>query len=228
SINTSTNAVGIYSLRAPQLLVVNPELARRVFVSNFRNFHDNELSKSVDEKNDFIFSNNPFTLTGEQWKSRRADVTPGLSNGRIKTVYPVTNQVCQRLSEWVEKQIRLGSADGIDAKHMSLCFTSETVTDCVLGLKAESFSDRPTPIMSKINDLFNQPWSFVLFFVLTSSFPSLSHLLKLRFVPPKVEHFFVDLMGSAVEARRAQLANGKLFERTDFLDYILELGKKRS
>ncbi|XP_044315498.1 probable cytochrome P450 28a5 [Drosophila rhopaloa] len=171
------DAVGIYSLRAPQLLVVNPELARRVFVSNFRNFHDNELSKSVDEKNDFIFSNNPFTLTGEQWKSRRADVTPGLSNGRIKTVYPVTSQVCQRLSEWVEKQIRLGSADGIDAKH---------------------------------------------------HFPSLRHLIKLRFVPLKVEHFFVDLMGSAVEARRAQLANGKLFERTDFLDYILELGKKRS
>ncbi|XP_017132266.1 probable cytochrome P450 28a5 [Drosophila elegans] len=222
------DAVGIFGSRAPQLLVVNPELARRVFVSNFKNFHDNELAKNIDEKTDYIFANNPFSLTGEKWKSRRADVTPGLTMGRIKTVYPVTNKVCQSLSEWVEKQIRLGSTDGINAKHMSLCFTSEMVTDCVLGLSAESFSEKPTPIMSHIKDLFNQPWTFVLFFVLTSTFPSLSHLIKLRFVPLKVEKFFVDLMGSAVEARRAQLANGKQFERSDFLDYILQLGEKRS
>lgn len=168
----------------------------------------------------------------------------------------MTNKVCQKLTEWVEKQLRLGSKDGIDAKHvrfhlyyllyvfyetkpvffflllyrpqMSLCFTTEMVTDCVLGLGAESFSDKPTPIMSKINDLFNQPWTFVLFFILTSSFPSLSHLIKLRFVPVDVERFFVDLMGSAVEARRAQLAAGKQFERSDFLDYILQLGEKRN
>ncbi|XP_017068045.2 LOW QUALITY PROTEIN: probable cytochrome P450 28a5 [Drosophila eugracilis] len=222
------DAVGIYSARSPQLLVVNPELARRVFVSNFKNFHDNDFSKNFDEKTDFIFANNPFTLTGEKWKSRRADVTPGLTMGRIKTVYPVTNKVCHKLSEWVEKQIRLGSTDGINAKNMSLAFTSEMVTDCVLGLKAESFSDKPTPIMQNIKDLFNQPWTFVLFFILTTTFPSLSHLIKLRFVPLHVERFFVDLMGSAVEARRAQLASGKQFERSDFLDYILQLGEKRN
>ncbi|XP_016925716.4 probable cytochrome P450 28a5 [Drosophila suzukii] len=221
------DAVGIFGSRSPQLLVVNPQLARRILVSNFKNFHDNEISKSVDEKSDFIFANNPFTLTGEKWKNRRADVTPGLTMGRIKTVYPVTNKVCQKLSEWVDKQLRLGSSDGIDAKHMSLCFTSEMVTDCVLGLSAESFSDKSTPIMASIKDLFNQPWTFVLFFVLTCTFPSLSHLIKLRFIPLPVERFFVDLMGNAVEARRAQQAAGKQFERSDFLDYILQLGEKR-
>ncbi|XP_043653301.1 probable cytochrome P450 28a5 [Drosophila teissieri] len=222
------DAVGIFGVRSPQLLVINPELARRVFVSNFKNFHDNEIAKNIDEKTDFIFANNPFSLTGEKWKARRADVTPGLTMGRIKTVYPVTNQVCQKLSEWVDKQLRLGSTDGIDAKHMSLCFTTEMVTDCVLGLGAESFSDKPTPVVAKIKELFNQPWTFMLFFIATSAFPSLSHLFRLRFVQKDVERFFVDLMGSAVGARRAQLAAGKQFERSDFLDYILQLGEKRN
>ncbi|KAH8346907.1 hypothetical protein KR059_002450 [Drosophila kikkawai] len=222
------DAVGIFGGRSPQLLVISPDLARRVFVSDFKSFHDNEISKSIDEKTDFIFANNPFSLTGEKWKNRRADVTPGLTAGRIKTVYPVTNKVCQKLSEWVEKQIRLGAPEGINAKHMSLCFTSETVTDCVLGLSAESFSEKPSPIMKYINDLFNQPWTFMLFFILTSTFPILSKVIKLRFVPAHVEKFFVGVMGTAIEARRAQLANGKQFERTDFLDYILQLAEKRS
>ncbi|KAH8269317.1 hypothetical protein KR018_003246, partial [Drosophila ironensis] len=223
------DAVGIFGGRLPQLLVINPQLARRVFVSDFKHFHDNDIARFLDEKTDFIFANNPFSLTGEKWKQRRAEITPGLTMGRVKTVYPVTNTVCQKLSEWVTKQVRLETTgkNGIDAKEMSLRFTSEMVTDVVLGLSAGSFSGKPTPIMTHVNDLFNQPWTFMLFFVLTSTFPALSYLLKLRFIPKKVEKFFIELMSSAVDARRAQLAAGKEFKRSDFLEYIMQLADKR-
>ncbi|KAH8403265.1 hypothetical protein KR222_009330 [Zaprionus bogoriensis] len=222
------DAVGIYGARNPQLLVISPELARRVFVSDFKHFHDNEVSLLVNEKTDFIFANNPFTLTGEKWKNRRADVTPGLTQSRIKAVYPVTNEVCQKLSDWLTKQLRLGAKDGINAKEMCLRFTTEMVTDCVLGLKADSFTDKPTPIMDHIKDLFAQPWTFVLYFILISTFPALQSILKLRFVPRATERFFVDLMENAVKARRAQLASGKKFERNDFLEYMLQLANKRN
>ncbi|EDW81881.1 uncharacterized protein Dwil_GK25425 [Drosophila willistoni] len=222
------DAVGIFAGRNPQLLVISPQLARRVFVSDFKSFHDNEVASFIDEKSDFIFANNPFSLTGEKWKQRRADVTPGLTMSRIKTVYPVTNEVCQKLTEWLHKQIRLGSSEGINAKDMSLCFTSEMVTDCVLGLKAESFTDKPTPIMGHIKDLFGQTWSLILYFIMLSNFPALRHLIRLRFIPKQVEEFFIDLMQNAVHARKAQLAVGKQFERVDFLEYILQLAEKRN
>ncbi|KAL7740699.1 hypothetical protein ACLKA6_000065 [Drosophila palustris] len=199
------DAVGIYGARSPQLLVISPELARRVFISDFKHFHDNEASNLVDEKSDFFIANNPFCLVGEEWKNRRADVTPGLTVSRIKSVYPVTNEVCLKMTEWLRKQLRLGAPEGINAKDMSLRFTSEVVTDCVLGLKAESFSDRPAPITNHIQSFF-----------------------KLRVVPIKTEEFFIDLMQNAINARRAQLAASQKFERVDFLDYILQLAKKRN
>lgn len=77
------DAVGIFGARKPQLLIINAELARRVMVTDFKNFHDNDVSLLIDEKSDFIFANNPFTLTGEKWKTRRADVTPGLTQSRV-------------------------------------------------------------------------------------------------------------------------------------------------
>lgn len=40
----------------------------------------------VDEKSDFIFANNPFALVGEEWKQRRADITPGLTMGRVSDI----------------------------------------------------------------------------------------------------------------------------------------------
>ncbi|XP_062121582.1 probable cytochrome P450 28a5 [Drosophila sulfurigaster albostrigata] len=222
------DAVGVYGARSPQLMVISPELARRVFVSDFKSFHDNELSLMINEKTDFIFANNPFSLVGEEWKSRRADVTPGLTPGRIKTVYPVTNEVCSKMSNWLEKQIQASPPEGINAKDLCLRFTTEMVTDCVLGLKAESFTDNPTPIMGHIKDLFTQPWTFLLYFVLISTFPALRALIKLRFIPLATEKFFVSLMQGAIDARRAQLSAGKQFERVDFLDYILQLAEKRN
>ncbi|KAH8415075.1 hypothetical protein KR215_002227 [Drosophila sulfurigaster] len=222
------DAVGIYGARRPQLLVISPELARRVFVSDFKSFHDNEVTTMIDEKTDFLFANNPFTLAGEQWKKRRADITPGLTQGRIKTVYPVTNEVCTKMSTWLKKQLQVAPPEGINAKDLCLRYTTEMVTDCVLGLKAESFTDKPTPIMDHIKDLFSQPWTFVIYFVLISTFPALRTLIRLRFVPLATEKFFINLMQGAIDARRAQLSAGKQFERVDFLDYILQLAEKRN
>ncbi|XP_030377489.1 probable cytochrome P450 28a5 [Scaptodrosophila lebanonensis] len=222
------DAVGIFGGRAPQLLILSPQLARRVFVTDFKHFHDNEISKMVDEESDFIFANNPFSLVGEVWKERRADVTPGLTMGRIKTVYPVTNKVCKQLSDFIKKQTRIEGSNGVEAKDISLRFTSEMVTDCVLGLSAQSFSDTPTPIMANVKNLFDQSWQFIVYFVLLSLFPALLYIKRLRFIPKSVEHFFVDLMQNAIDTRRKQQEEGgKHFQRVDFLDYIIQLANKR-
>ncbi|KAH8285240.1 hypothetical protein KR054_006606 [Drosophila jambulina] len=221
------DAVGIFSGRVPQLLIVSPGLAHRVFVTNFKNFHDNALSRLTDERTDFLISNNPFSLNGEKWKQRRADISPGLTNVRIKSVYPVTNKVCQQMTEWLKKQMRFGSPEGINAKDLTLRFTSEMVTDCVLGLSSESFSDKPMPVMANVKDLFNPHWTFMVLFALVNTFPSLSYLIKLRFVPRHVEQFFTGLMATAVRSRKAQLATGD-FARADFLDYLMQLGEKRN
>ncbi|ALC45485.1 Cyp28a5 [Drosophila busckii] len=219
------DAVGIYMGRTPQLLVLSPELAHRVFVTDFKYFHDNEIATMVDEKSDFIFANNIFAMAGDKWKQRRTDITPGLTSSRIKTVYPVTNQVCKQLSEYIRKQMRMGSAQGLNAKDLSLAFTTETVTDCALGLSAQSLTDHPTPIMEQAKNIFDQSWAFVINFGLLSIFPSLKRYKKVRFIPQHVEQFFVNLMQSAIDARKSE--QSQQVQRVDFLDYILQLANKK-
>ncbi|KAH8376994.1 hypothetical protein KR093_002594 [Drosophila rubida] len=222
------DAVGVYGARRPQLLIINPALARRVFVSDFKHFHDNDVSLLAKEKDDFMFANNPFTLAGEVWKQRRADILPGLAPSRTKAVYPVTRQVCWKLTDWLHKQLRIGAPDGVNAKDMCLNFTSEMVTDCVLGLQAESFTDKPTPIMGYIKQLFEQPWTFLMSFLLISNFPMLRPFVTLRLITVKTERFFVGLLQAAIDARRTQQAANAQFERLDFLDYLIQLGKKKN
>lgn len=39
--------VGIFKNRTPQLLILSPQLARRIYVSDFKHFHDNEQAALV-------------------------------------------------------------------------------------------------------------------------------------------------------------------------------------
>jgi len=38
----------------------------------------------VDKTVDKILGNNPFVLRGDEWKERRAEITPGLSPNRVR------------------------------------------------------------------------------------------------------------------------------------------------
>ncbi|XP_037935753.1 probable cytochrome P450 28a5 [Teleopsis dalmanni] len=216
--------VGIFNFRSPVLLVTSPQLARRVYVTDFKHFHDNEVSAMVDSKSDFIFANNPFSLKGEEWKQRRAEVTPGLTPSRIKSVYPVTIKVCDRMVEYIRKQIRMAPKDGVDGKDLSLRYTSEVVTDCVLGINAESFSENPKPILNNIKNLFEQSYALIIQTLLNGFFPILKRFYKVRFIPKHVETFFINLMESVIDLRKKT----EQPDRVDILNYMLQLQQKKN
>jgi hypothetical protein len=52
-------------------------------IKHFSSFHDNEFSHMIDKESDPIFGRNPFMLCGEEWKTKRAEITPALSANRV-------------------------------------------------------------------------------------------------------------------------------------------------
>ncbi|XP_073829669.1 probable cytochrome P450 28a5 [Musca autumnalis] len=224
----SDDFVGIYNCRASQLLVINPKLIRRVLVTDFKNFHDNDASTMIDKKTDFILGNNPFVLTGEEWKERRAEVTPGFTSNRIKTVFPVTNKVCHTMVDYIKQQMKIGNKDGIDGKDLSLRYTCEVVTDCVLGLSADTFTNKPSPILDMTKKLFEQTFVFIAYMLLTGMLPWIKKFKKLRFISKPVEVFFVDLMENSLSMRKQQKQQGINEDRVDFINYMLYLQEKKN
>lgn len=58
------DAVGLYEFFTPKLLIRSPELIKKVMVSDFSSFHDNEFY--VQESLDPYFYRDPFCLRGEE------------------------------------------------------------------------------------------------------------------------------------------------------------------
>ncbi|EDW88952.2 uncharacterized protein Dyak_GE25311 [Drosophila yakuba] len=217
------NMVGVFTTRRPQLLVLCPEYINKIYASDFRCFRDNERGNFVDKKVDKILGNNPFVLKGDEWKERRAEITPGLSLNRVKAVYPVSQSVCKQFVEYIRRQQRMANSEGLDAKRLSLCYTTEVVSDCVLGISAQSFTDTPTPLLAVIQRVFNSSFKFILYGVLANIWPPIRRFYSLPLFNKEAEEFFFDLMGRCIALRREKVEQ----QRDDFLNYMLQLQEKK-
>lgn len=74
---------GIFLVRTPQLLAIEPEFVKEVMIRNFKNFHDNDLADLIDKEYDPIFSRSPFFLKGQAWKEKRSEITPAFTPPRV-------------------------------------------------------------------------------------------------------------------------------------------------
>ncbi|KAH8313387.1 hypothetical protein KR067_005149 [Drosophila pandora] len=219
----SHSIVGVFNTRLPQLLVTTPEYAHKIYATDFRSFHDNELGLFTNKKVDKILANNPAVLRGDEWKERRAEVTPGLSANRVKAVYPVSQDVCKKFVEYVKKQIKMAPSEGLNAKDLCLCYTTEVVSDCVLGISAQSFTDNPTPLVGMIKRVFEGSFAFIYFNVVANLWPPIRKLYGVPLFSKDVENFFFDIMKRCILIRK----ENPLQQRDDFLNYMLTLQEKK-
>ncbi|XP_017032002.1 probable cytochrome P450 28d2 [Drosophila kikkawai] len=217
------NIVGVFTTRRPQLLVMCPEFIHKIYATDFRSFHDNERGNFVDKKVDKILGNNPFVLKGDEWKERRTEITPGLSPNRIRAVYPVSQSVCRKFVDYIKRQQKMATSQGLDAMELSLCYTTEVVSDCVLGISAQSFTDTPTPLVGMIQRVFNSSFGFILYSVVANLWPPIRKFYSVALFTKEAEDFFFDIMRRSIALRREKPTQ----QRDDFLNYMLQLQEKK-
>ncbi|XP_062565064.1 probable cytochrome P450 28a5 [Armigeres subalbatus] len=212
------NFVGVFSTRTPRILITSSELAKDVLMKNFKSFHDNEFSDMTSKDNDPLLGRNPFLLNGDEWKAKRAEITPAFTTSRIKALFPLIEDVCSRMTNYL-KQNR-GSI--MDTKELSAKFTTDVVSSCIFACDAQSFTGENPEIREKGRKLIDQSFSSFLVIIFISTFPKLSKILNISVIPKSLESFFTNLMIEAIQHRDTSST-----KRADYLDYLISLRKKK-
>ena len=192
-------------------------------IRNFKSFHDNEFAKMIDPKNDPLFARNPFMLTGDEWKEKRAEITPAFTNNRLKALYPLIQDVQSRMSTYVNKELSKVNEEAFDAREVSAKFTTDVVSSCIYGADAESFTKDDPEIRTMGRKLMAPSGTFMFLMFITTAIPILKKVINLRFVPKEVQDFFVNLMEQAIKYRKDNNV-----VREDFLDHLIELKNKKN
>lgn len=219
NFKNTDRVVGIYQMLKPELLVVDPALAKEILVKNFSSFHDTSFGKLLHLESDPLLARNPFFLCGQAWKDKRSEITPAFSPARIKAMFPLIDEICDRIT----KHLTTKQNEAIEARDLCSRFTCDVVSNCIFAADAESFQHKNPKVWTMAKQIFGGGEVVgQIKFLITAIAPGLAQLLKFRFVPTETQDFFCDLMTQAVKQRQG-LGN----VRQDYLEYLLQMqGKK--
>lgn len=66
-----------------------------------------------------MFQRNPFILHDDEWKESRNDISPAFTAMKTKFKYPIINERCKRLVDFVKREIASGKPI-MDTKQVQL------------------------------------------------------------------------------------------------------------
>jgi cytochrome P450 len=208
----------MYQMRSPRVFVLEPLLAREILVGSFKNFRDNEFSKMFDANNDPLFARNPFLSRGDEWKERRTEISPAFSSNRIKCMFPLIQFVCGRLVTFIREEL----SEPIETRDLTSKYTTDVVSNCIFGIESNCLNKEDNELRTMSKRLFKPSGITIAKVLLTMIIPQLKPFINVQFLPDDVTSFFMSLIDQAVDFRiKSKIA------REDFLDYLIELQKKK-
>lgn len=202
-------------MRSPRIVILDPQLSKDILVKYFKSFRENEFSKMIDAKDDPLFARNPFLSRADNWKERRNEISPAFSTNRMKALYPLIENVCHRLTSFINECID----EPIEARDLSVKFTTESVSSCIFGIETDTLQKGESDYRKMAKRLTKPSTFTIMKIMLTTMIPALKKLIKVQFVDNDVNEFFINLFRQAFEYRTNN--------RDDFLDYLLTLKKKK-
>lgn len=159
-----------------------------------------------------------FVLSGEEWKEKRAEITPAFTPNRLKALYPLIEDVQGRMIEFIKKQ----NSETFDVRELCAKYTTDVVSSAIYGIDAHSFTKEKPEIREMGRRLMAPSAVFILKMILVSTLPILKKVVDMRFTALDIEKFFIDLMGQAISYRKENKV-----QREDFLDYLIQLSQKK-
>lgn len=218
-----TPFIGVYLLRSPHILAIDPDFVKFVLVENFKQFNDNLISDMTTTKSEPYIGHSPFMLKNKEWKEIRTQWGPAFTSGKMKAMFPIIENTCLKMSNFLKHEVANQSKDGVHFRDVTARFTTEVVTDTIFGVEAGTFAQEKAPLCdlgAKLLDCFE---NVVNFFIITSIFPFLKRFRCFWIVSKTVGRGFEELMKKGMQFRSQSNS-----QRSDFLSFIMDLGSRQN
>ncbi|XP_070494191.1 probable cytochrome P450 28d1 [Chironomus tepperi] len=132
--------VGFYASLKPYFLVIDPELLKKILITDFKVFRNNDFSKMVSKRRDPILALNPFFMVDDFWKEKRAEVTPALTKNKLKLIYPIAIDTASKLIAHVDEKL----TKPYDIKELCSRYTCDLISSSLFNVDAHCLtSDNP-------------------------------------------------------------------------------------
>ena len=206
--------VGYYRASRPELIIRDPEIAKKILISEFAYFHSREIFQQKDIKEPLL--KNLVFLEGDSWRLLRQRLTPAFSSGKLKAMFSLIVERVERLQERLESAAKTGTV--IDSLDLMARYTTDVIGACGFGLDSDSLQDENSVLRKLCVNILNVGYKEMVVMTLKDLFP---HFFKYLKTTARIEKDILGLVG-AVQKERNYHPSG----RNDFIDLLLECKKQ--
>lgn len=210
---------GMFLLHKPAILVKEPELIKRILISDFNSF-DNRYSSTSDQdpfRGNLFFTNNP------KWRIVRRKISTFFTSGKLKASYYIVEGMGTKLIKYLDKKINNEGRGEVDLKQTSGLYTMDVIGSVVFGVDAHSLEGVDGDFQKAVHSIFDS--TFIRAIEMSSSLlaPKLMKIFNRSFLGKKFTKFLLDFLPHVINERK----KGGIC-RNDMIDLIIELQKTKS
>ncbi|XP_013140124.1 PREDICTED: cytochrome P450 6B2-like [Papilio polytes] len=206
--------VGFFRGMKPELVIRDPEIAKRILVTDFQHFYARGFNphKTVIEP----LLKNLFFADGDLWRLIRQRFTPAFSTAKLKGMFPIITDRAEKLQIITEEVSHL---DSYDVRELMARYTTDFIGACGFGISMDSLSNENSEFRRLGKRIFERTPKDAMFAALKLLFPELCK--NLNFLDPELEKSMIFLVQTVMKER-----NYKPSGKNDFIDLMLELKEK--
>ncbi|CAH2098688.1 unnamed protein product [Euphydryas editha] len=206
--------VGLYGASRPLLIIRDPEIAKRILISDFNYFYPRGLNNHKDQIEPLL--RNLFFADGDIWRLLRQRMTPAFTSGKLKAMFPLIVERAEKLQTRALSAATAGRE--IDARDLMARYTTDFIGACGFGLLSDSLQEENSAFRKLGATIFKRNPRDIGVYVLKEIFPTMFKSFKLL---SGVEKQILHLVDEVLRQRNYEPSG-----RNDFIDLLLECKKK--
>ncbi|XP_063383435.1 cytochrome P450 6B2-like [Cydia fagiglandana] len=206
--------VGFFRSTRPELVIRDPEIVKRLLVSDFYHFYPRGLTPN--RKYIEPIMRNLFFADGDLWRLLRQRMTPAFTSGKLKAMFPLIVERAERLQE--RALATAAGARTIDARDLMARYTTDFIGACGFGIDADSLNEEDSAFRKLGASIFKIDAKRFIISMLKQMMPRLFYPLRPM---GQIEKDIKGLVGAILKERKYEPSS-----RHDFIDLLIESKNK--
>lgn len=202
---------GIYFTYQSNIVVTDPLLVQKVFITDFGKFTDRPVPFNLE--NDKLQAH-LFHLPGQQWRDMRVKLSPTFTSGKLKGMFPVIKTCGETLNEYMKKSVFNG-VDEFEFHDLMARFNTNIISSVAFGIDNDCINE-PDHLFRRMGTKMLMPNKLSMLIIFFA--PWIYHRTSLKFTDSEVEEFMFSIVKQTVDFRASTN-----FSRNDFMQSLIQL-----
>ncbi|XP_063822387.1 cytochrome P450 6k1-like [Ostrinia nubilalis] len=144
--------IGFYIFHKACLLLKDPEIIKRILISDFDKFSDRHFAGN--QQKDSFGQQNLFGLKNPTWRYLRKKISPSFSRVKLRQLFPLMMETGKSMMDHLDKITDAKKPVIIDTQDINYKYTSDMIANFGLGIKTDSFNYPDSDYTKFLMDFF--------------------------------------------------------------------------